>query len=1008
MNFLMEKVRVTLEELRKLRDKLEPIDEFEIAESDYSGSIKDLPKSGWSKLPGNCFFKGKDKHYWLRFKITAPALQHGKALFLSVKTARDGLWDALTPQCLVFINSKVVQGIDINHNDVQLEFDREYDIALHLYTGMYEESFEFWPFLKTVDLRIEKLYYDLQVPYDACTVLKETDPNRIEILKALELALNRLDLRKPYSQSFYDSIEETERCLEQNLYKGLCDSNKPTVACIGHTHIDVAWLWTLSQTREKAQRSFATVLELMKRYPEYKFMSSQPQLYVYVKETQPELYEEIKKRISEKRWEAEGAMWVEADCNLTSGESLIRQILYGKRFFMQEFGVDCKILWLPDVFGYSAALPQILKKSGIDKFVTSKISWNETNKMPYDTFMWEGIDGTEIFTYFITARSSKWSGSDRLTTYVGDIDAGFVLGTYERYQQKEYNSQTLITFGYGDGGGGPTREMLERQRRLSHGLPGLPKTEIKSVTEFLDDVQKAFFENCEKLDRKPRWCGELYLEMHRGTYTSIAEIKKNNRESEGLLYKAELLSSVNNVLCGLPYPQEDINALWRTLLLNQFHDILPGSSILEVYEESSLQFKELKERAQKLIKDGLAAISGNINSKGGLFVFNPNPFKADGFAKIGKKMVAVRDVPPLGWKVYEHIDTECRVKANRNALENDILRVTFDDGGNIISIYDKEFEREIIRQGEIANEIIAFEDFPRDYDAWEITDYYKQKYWRLSDIQFVEVLNEGARAGLRFKRRYLDSAIDQRIYLYENSRRIDFETEIDWKEEHQLLKTFFPVAVRANKVTYEIQYGNIERPNHGNTSWDAAKFEVCAHKWADISDGSYGVSLINDCKYGHSAEGSKLSLTLLKCATYPNPKADKGIHNFTYSLYPHGGNYRCGGTVREAYMLNRRLVAFDVKPSDGALKDEYSFVSCDRENVYIEAVKKAEDDNGCIVRLYDAYDMETDCTLTFGFDFDSVYVCDIMENRLQKIAEKDNKVKLRVKNFEIVTLKIYS
>lgn len=695
----MEKVRVTLEELRKLRDKLEPIDEFEIAESDYSGSIKDLPKSGWSKLPGNCFFKGKDKHYWLRFKITAPALQHGKALFLSVKTARDGLWDALTPQCLVFINSKVVQGIDINHNDVQLEFDREYDIALHLYTGMYEESFEFWPFLKTVDLRIEKLYYDLQVPYDACTVLKETDPNRIEILKALELALNRLDLRKPYSQSFYDSIEETERCLEQNLYKGLCDSNKPTVACIGHTHIDVAWLWTLSQTREKAQRSFATVLELMKRYPEYKFMSSQPQLYVYVKETQPELYEEIKKRISEKRWEAEGAMWVEADCNLTSGESLIRQILYGKRFFMQEFGVDCKILWLPDVFGYSAALPQILKKSGIDKFVTSKISWNETNKMPYDTFMWEGIDGTEIFTYFITARNSKWSGSDRLTTYVGDIDAGFVLGTYERYQQKEYNSQTLITFGYGDGGGGPTREMLERQRRLSHGLPGLPKTEIKSVTEFLDDVQKAFFENCEKLDRKPRWCGELYLEMHRGTYTSIAEIKKNNRESEGLLYKAELLSSVNNVLCGLPYPQEDINALWRTLLLNQFHDILPGSSILEVYEESSLQFKELKERAQKLIKDGLAAISGNINSKGGLFVFNPNPFKADGFAKIGKKMVAVRDVPPLGWKVYEHIDTECRVKANRNALENDILRVTFDDGGNITSIYDKEFEREIIRQG---------------------------------------------------------------------------------------------------------------------------------------------------------------------------------------------------------------------------------------------------------------------------------------------------------------------
>jgi alpha-mannosidase len=1005
MGFVIQKVKVTVEKLKELMlaGQLR-LDGFEIAAGD-DGSQP--PQEGWREF-NNERLKGKDLNIWLRAKIKTPPKQDGKAVYFSLKTGREGQWDAVNPQCLVYLDGTATQGLDVNHTDVQLESGREYRLTLNLNTGMADGEFDFIPSLKIIDRRIEKLYYDLQIPYDACTVLKEDDINRINILKELEIALSYLDLRKPYSEEFYDSVEKTSAYLEENFYGRLCSPDKTAVACIGHTHIDVAWLWRLKETRQKAQRSFATMLELMRRYPEYKFMSSQAQLYLYVKETQPRLFEEIKKRVAEGRWEVEGAMWVEADCNLTSGESLIRQILFGKRFFKKEFGVDSKILWLPDVFGYSAALPQILKKSGVEKFVTSKISWSETNKMPYDTFIWEGIDGTGIFTYFITARSTKWpDGSDNYTTYNGDIDAGYVAGTYQRNQQKEYNDETIITFGYGDGGGGPTREMLERQRRFSRGLPGLPKTEIKSVAEFLEGVENRFYENGKKLKRLPKWCDELYLELHRGTYTSVAEIKKNNRKGEALAAKAELLSSICRALKGRPYPQNEINDMWRTLLLNQFHDIIPGSSIYEVYEDSRKQFELLRKRGDAIVEEKLDFIAGSINTGGGLLVFNPNPFEADGFVEYDGKTVAAKSVPPLGWTVIKPESADSGIKASEELLENEYIKITFDGKGNILSIYDKENDRQVIKEGGCANELIVFEDLPKDWDAWDITDYYKQKWWKVPDADNVKVISKGASASVFVTRRYLNSAIEQEICLCQGSRRIDFKTRIDWHEEHQMLKAFFPINVRSNKVTYEIQYGNIERANHFNTSWDAAKFEVCAHKWADISDGSYGVSLLNDCKYGHSAEGSTLALTLLRCPTYPNPDADKGEHTFVYSLLPHSGDYRAGGTVKEAYLLNRPLCAKYVEAGSGELKETYSFIQCDKENIFIETVKKAEDGDALIVRLYDAYDICGKCRLTFGFDVKKAYICDMMENERQQLEVSGNTVTLPVKNFEIVSLKIF-
>ena len=434
------------------------------------------PDAGWMEFPAGTRVSGRDGHFWFHLQFTTPAAQEHRQVQFHLDTSRDGNWDGINPQCAIYMDGKIVQGLDINHQDALLKFDTQYDIYLYFYIGMTDIMIDVIPSLQILDTRIEGLYYDISVPYETLKLFEQNDDEYVTILRELHQALLLLDLREVHSPAFYDSVVAARKYLDEHFYHGICGKSESVVNCIGHTHIDVAWQWTLAQTEEKAQRSFATVINLMKQYPEYKFMSSQPQLYQYVKKYAPELYENIKQAVKDGRWEAEGAMWLEADCNLTSGESLVRQILFGKRFMREEFGVDNKILWLPDVFGYSAALPQILQKSGVDKFVTSKISWNEYNRLPYDTFLWEGIDGTEIFTYFMTAQDCQKRGDEPQigTTYVGYIRPSQVLGAWNRYQPKGYNNETVITYGYGDGGGGPTKDMIEQQRRLQYGLPGFP------------------------------------------------------------------------------------------------------------------------------------------------------------------------------------------------------------------------------------------------------------------------------------------------------------------------------------------------------------------------------------------------------------------------------------------------------------------------------------------------------------------------------------------------------
>lgn len=1044
MLFLEERLGRIIKELNGyIRQDSIDISDLKIKYGNFKGGEKvGLDTSEWNSFGKGDRWGGKDVHCWFRFEFGIPEVFKGKTVSLEISTGREGNWDALNPQFLAYVNERLVQGLDVNHRDIILTESaipcEVFNIALNSYSGMKSGLAELNASMSTINRNVEKLYYDMNVPLSTALLLHKEDKKRIDIIKYLNEAANLIDLRKPFSEQFNTSIIRAIEFLETEFYGKYCGNSEAVAWCVGHTHIDVAWLWTLAQTREKAARSFSTVLNLMKEYPDYVFMSSQPQLYKFIKEDQPGLYEEIKARIADGRWEPEGAMWLEADCNLTSGESLVRQLLYGKRFFEKEFGKKNRVLWLPDVFGYSAALPQILKKSGIDYFVTSKISWNEYNKLPYDTFTWEGIDGTGILTHFITTcdiTGKDWSEAPNMTTYNGYLKPSEILGAWARYQQKHINDEVLVPFGFGDGGGGPTREMLENAKRLEKGIPGMPRVKMGKALEFLQQLEK----NTASDKKLPRWVGELYLEYHRGTYTSMARNKKFNRRSELLYQDAEFLSIAGNLLTNAAYPVKMLNAGWETILLNQFHDILPGSSIKEVYEDSRDQYMTVLENGQAIVDAAIDALVANMAlERTSLVVFNQLDFERDDTAEFelpegygntalidadGKTAISqliegnrlifhAEGIPARGYKTYRiekgvSENAFSSMKVSPEGMSNRFFDITFDTDMNMTSIYDKVNMRELLKPGEKANVLQAFEDKPHNYDAWDINIYYQEKMWEVSKVDGVEVIEAGpVRACIRVSRSFLDSTINQEIVIYADIPRVDFVNTIDWKETQVLLKAAFPVDIHAQKATYEIQYGNVERPTHWNTSWDTAMFEVCAHKWADLSEDGYGVSLLNDCKYGYDIKDGVMRLTLLKSAKDPNTDADREIHRFTYSLYPHKGDFREAGTVRSAYSLNCPLYTKVEGPHPGSLPESMSLVGTDAENVFIEVVKKAEDTEDIIVRLYECNNRRTPVTLSFFKKLAGVWECDLMENDLTSLTHEENHFDFEIKPYEIKTFRL--
>lgn len=963
----------------------------------------------WNDFVKGTYWGKTDTWYQFYAEFTIPREYEGKCVRCRLSTGREGAWNALNPQFLLRINGCVQQALDTNHQTFCLTRNacagETFIMEFEAYAGreignikFQDSPLQFVLYAFCVNDISEQLYYDLFTAKAAAEIYPETEYIRIQIENYLTNALNLIDGRLPSSDSYFASLYAASEYMRTEFYGKFCGHEAVIADCIGHTHIDVAWLWCLEQTRAKAVRSFATELALMEEYPEHCFSASQPQLYQFVKEDCPEVYERIKERVKEGRWEVEGAMWLEADCNLISGESLIRQILHGKRFIKEEFHADSKILWLPDVFGYSAALPQILKKSGVEAFVTSKIHWSETNHFPYDTFLWKGIDGTEIFTQFITASEPhvKLYDDNKFSTYNAQILPISLAKGWEIYQQKNINNEILVSFGYGDGGGGVTREMLEIHERMQYGIPGSPKTRITSITDTIDRIQRNL-----KGKKIPKWFGELYLEYHRATYTSIAKNKQYNRKSEFLMQHTETAALIDKVLLGRNYPKKELYNDWATVLLNQFHDIIPGSSIKEVYEESEKQYLELLKRNERRYTQGIANLANQV-STAGIFVYNPTGMRRNGIIKFKNQKYFVEDVPGFGWKVISDPKrSESSLYVSVDHMENIFFSIDIDETGALTSIYDKTNNRQVLTGR--ANVLEAYDDHPRAWDNWEISNYYKEKMWEINDVSETYTETDEVSASLIIRRCFLNSVIEQKITIYRDMAQIDFAVEVDWQEQHIFVKTAFPVDILSDKASYEIQYGTIERPTHMNTSWDAAKFEVCAHKWADYAEYGYGVALMNDCKYGYDIHDGVMRLSLIKCGTYPNPTADIGQHSVKYSIIPHAGSWQEAGVANEAYAFNCPLFAIEAE-GGGILPQEYSFINADKPGVFVTVAKEACDSENMIVRAYEAYGQRTKVNISFGFDVLQVSEVDMMETKqLEKMVVSDRSFCTTFKPYEIKT-----
>ncbi len=966
--------------------------------------------TGWQTFDAPYTLYETDKYFWFKASFSIHRETPYQKAYFHLDNHIDGRFVAcsIRPQGLIYFNGKMTQGIDINHGEVLLP-DGDYEMYLLFYTHFFNRYLPMDFSIEYRDERVEALYYDLEVPYQAMKLLAQNSNDYVASASALEKALNLLDIRQPYSEGYYNSLAVVRGFLAENYYGGACST--ATVNCIGHTHIDVAWLWTLDQTRQKVERSFSTVLKLMDEYPEYRFFSSQPQLFAFLKERNPSLYEKVREKVLEGRWELDGAMWLEADCNLTSGESLVRQIQYGTRFFKEEFDKDCSTIWLPDVFGYSASLPQIMKKSGLKNFVTAKIGWNDTNRMPYDVFEWKGIDGSEVFAYFLsTCECDPRQGvyDKTYTTYTAPITPMYVLGTWNRFQQKEFSDTVIMSYGWGDGGGGPTREDIERERRLAKGVRGLPAVKLETLENTLCDVKNQYDSNAASLKRRPVWNGELYFEYHRGTLTSVPQVKMNNRKGEFALMNAELFGVLGETLCGIEYPKPLLDKNWKLLLLNQFHDILPGSSIGEVYAESARQFEGLFADTNSVVDGVMDVLSAAVKTDGGMLIFNPNGFTANGTVQVGANTYIAHEIPAFGYRVVQELGAPVsRVTVGERTLENSYYKLTFDDSGAIVSLVDKRAERELVKEGRSLNQMVAYQDTPYQYDNWEMAPYHGQNRWNIDGKAEFTPLLEGDRKGLRIVKRYGASTLTQRVYLYEDGiERIDFVTDVEWKEKAQLLKAVFPFDLTADKAKYDVQFGHVERATHDNTGWDSARFESAAQKWVDVSENNYGVALLNDGKYGFGVESGDLSMTLVKSGGYPFEGANDVIPTFTYSILPHSGNACGGGVVESSYVLNRPFQARSVpKNTAGTLTDAYSLLTMQAAGVIVETVKRAEDGDGIIVRMYEAYKERKTVRMTFA-GAKKAYLCDLNERALDEITVEGNTLSFTIKPFEIITLKI--
>lgn len=967
---------------------------------------------------GTCFLK-------IEVKIPEELLK--EKVYLQFKTAAE---------MIVKINGKWADGIDPNRDRVLLgENFRSGDMLLIEIEG-YNRSkpddernpkssalkgcrqvFDSGSLI-TINEEVENISYDLNILTETMESEYVKEEIREFIKNELDKALNIIDYEESDEKVYLENIRKARNYVDEKIFNNNTFGKIGNVALVAHSHLDIAYYWRRIHSVQKNARTCLIQLRLMDKYSDFKYSHSQAFTYEMLEKYYPELFEEVKKRVAEERFEPVGAMYVEPDCNIPSAESLIRQCLFGQQFFRTRFNKTIDNCWLPDVFGNSWIMPQILKKSGIKYFISNKMStWNDTNKFPHNHFKWKGIDGTEIYACVPPTHFISWNSPEQ------------IIENWESFQDKDSCNETLSMFGYGDGGSGATAEMIEYMHRIEK-IPGLPNVRHISAKQFLD-------ENLDNNESLETWDGELYLEMHRGTFTTKSKIKKWNRKLEILICDAEMLSSIASIY-GFEYPRDLINECWKKLLINQFHDILPGTHIQPVTRDTMKDYEFIYNNLNNLINNALSYLkiqaSDNKskfinlvntlswNRKGMIFIegeFEANVGIKNFQSQLGERKfkkgiwLNVDNIPAVGVKSIELENNYISTKQDKwftfenNILRTDLYEVTLSEDGSITSFVDKAEGREIVSRNSAINEIKIYHDYPGMYDAWDILDNYKDKEENYRVIKKLAIKE----AGSLFIVFEVEFAINQSLWkqnirFYRHDIRVDFEHYVDWKETNRIAKAEFDFNILTRYAKCDIGAGAIIRETHKNTSWQKSRFEVCHHKWTDLSENGYGVSIINDCKYGISFEGSKAGLSLLRSPIRPDVDSDKETHIFSYALIPHKKSPEDAGIIQKAYEFN-----YDVYAMKASEKKENSFILSENDNIFIQTIKIAEDkneDNLYIVRLIELKGERGKGTIRLPKDIKNVWEVNLIEDEIEdhSFTFEGNSLSFNYNPFEILTFKL--
>jgi alpha-mannosidase len=960
---------------------------------------------------------------WFRGTVKLPRALDGKSVL--VRGACGG------PETMFLVDGRAYGVFDVNHPvrllDLSAKANQPYQIHLEAYAGHTYPGTQ--PFGKPQNGDVEGSFTKNGRSLEAIEIVIERSEvapfvNGLKALRQVALGQEEHSLRRAkiiaaLGEVFAIVPQKPEEVDEAIWRKSLAEATKilqpllrmkngpttPQMAVVGHSHIDTAWLWPIAETWRKCARTFSSVLSLMDQYPEFKFTSSAALHMDKMRELYPDIFRRVQERVKEGRWEINGAMWIEPDCNIPSGESFVRQCLYGQRATREMFGVTSDTLWQPDVFGYSAALPQILQKSGVEFFCTTKLSWNDTNRFPHDTFHWQGIDGTTVLAHFNEMQG--WPHPENL------------IKLWKAVIHKDVQDRRLVGFGHGDGGGGPMAEMIEILQ-LSEDLEGCPKTSYQSISEFMCGAR-------DELSELPTWVGELYLELHRGTLTSIAAIKRWNRRCEFALRDAELVATLARLQHGAAYPRAELDGAWKRLMLNQFHDILPGSSIQEVNIEALETFEACYNEA-KAVSDASLAKLAPIGG-GGITILNSLSWtrvgevvlegvppgqqpsgcvtqRIEGVDGESRLVVTGLELPSLGYGSYAleaATDAPSAFKVDGNTIETPFAKVTFNANAEIVSFFDVGARRELVTENGAFNTFLLGEDVPAAWDNWDIDRDQRHKMARVATKVTREVVSDGPlQLRVRFKRPLgKTSSLVQDVVFHSTTSRVDFETSVDWHEKYQFLKAGFTLDVLAETARHEIQFGHVHRNSHDNTSQDRAQFDVCAHKWTDISEGEYGVAFLNDCKYACTVKEGEYRLSLIKSSRHPDPRGDEGAHLFNYAMLPHDGGFSVESVVRPAYEFNHAPTVV----VGGVLGDAASLLTIDNPNVIVAAVKWAEDGEEFIVRLYEAGKTGSHVNVGFHLPVKSVFEVNLLEENPTEVEVAGNAVSTYIRPFEIKTFR---